>query len=564
MSTRAKVRTIPGFGLSLGITISCLLFFILIPLISILRYSLSLSLPEFFEVINAPQTARAFLVSIECATIAALINAVFGTLLAWVITRYDFVGRRFIDGLIELPFAMPTAVAGITLAKMYSTDGEIGALFKPLGIHISYTRLGIIVALVFVGIPFVARTVQPVLEQLDPSLEETATTLGASPRQRFFKVVLPELIPAILTGFGLALARGIGEFGSVIYIAGNSATQGTQVVSYIIMQKLDSGLADYASAAAISLVLLIISFILLLLINIVQIRAARRGQGSASTQSSDHQVVLEKPNTLLVAIAWSFVVISLVLPLVVVIVRSLSQGFGFYLSSISSAYVVSALKVSLIATIVATLVSCVFGLAAAWLLTNYQLKAKQILTTLIDIPFSISPVIAGLAFVMTFGRMGWARPTTDTINAALGTDIQMVFSVPGVILATIFVTLPFVARELLALMHSLGNDEEQAAALFGASVFKILRRITFPKIRWAFMYGVILCAARALGEFGAVYALSKTRGKTFTLPLEIDALYMTGTPDAITAAFAVSSILVVLALCLLVVRSIFEFRMKKR
>lgn len=271
---KINARIIPGFGLSMGITLTMLSLLILIPLASILVYGFSLSLSDFFDIMTSDNVKYAFLTSIGCAFIAAVINSVFGIILAWTIVRYRFAYRRIIDGLIELPFALPTAVAGITLSKMYSDTGFPGKYLSDLGIKVSYTHLGIIIALVFVGIPFVVRTVQPVLEKLDRQYEEAAHVLGAGRLRTFRKVILPELMPAVLTGFGLAFARGIGEYGSVIYISGNSAKEHTQVVSYIIMQKLNY--MDYAGATAIALVMLIVSFLILLVINIIQIRQSRR------------------------------------------------------------------------------------------------------------------------------------------------------------------------------------------------------------------------------------------------------------------------------------------------
>lgn len=266
----------------------------------------------------------------------------------------------------------------------------------------------------------------------------------------------------------------------------------------------------------------------------------------------------------LMVLAFGFLALMLVAPLISVLVKSLKLGFEYYVSAISTENVLSALRVSLLAMVVAVAVNTFFGLVASWALTKYRFKGQRVLTTLVDIPFSISPVIAGLAFVMTFGRSGWARPIVEFFNGIFGTDVQFVFSVPGVVLATIFVTFPFVVRELLPVMHAQGNDEETAAALMGAKGFTIFRRVTLPKIRGALLYGIVLCAARALGEFGAVYGLSKARGRTFTLPLEIDALYNTGTQDSITAAFAVSSILVILAIVILIVRNVLEYRTGKR
>ncbi len=269
-----KTRVIPGFGLNMGIVITMLSVIVLIPLVSVLVYSLKLSPAEFIEKITRESVRNAFVTSIGCSLMAAIINSIFGVIMAWTLVRYEFPGKRLIDGFIELPFALPTAVAGITLSKLYAEDGLLGKPISILGIKVSYTKLGIIVALVFVGIPFVVRSVQPVLEKMDGSYEEAACMLGASQRQTFFKVVLPELRPAVLTGFGLAFARGIGEYGSVIYISGNSKKEKTQVLSYVIMQKL--GYIDYAGATAIALVMLIISFLLLLAINIIQVKQQSR------------------------------------------------------------------------------------------------------------------------------------------------------------------------------------------------------------------------------------------------------------------------------------------------
>lgn len=276
VKNKRDVRVIPGFGLSLGVTLAMLGTLVLIPLASIFVSAVQLSPGEFIDVVTSRQVVSGYAVSLSCAFLAALVNAVFGLMLAWVLVRYDFPGKRLMDGMIELPFALPTAVAGITLSKMYSDEGAIGRMLEHIGIKASYTKVGLTIALVFVGIPFVVRALQPVLEKLPETYEEASTMLGASRGYTFRRVILPELMPALLTGFGLALARGIGEYGSVIYISGNSAKEGTQVVSYIIMQKLNSGSVDYEGAAAIALILLLISFFLLFLINIIQIAASRR------------------------------------------------------------------------------------------------------------------------------------------------------------------------------------------------------------------------------------------------------------------------------------------------
>lgn len=267
-------RVIPGFGLTMGITVTMLSLLVLIPLASVLIYSLKLSFGEFLELIGKKVVIHAFITSIVCSFLAAFCNCVFGVILAWILVRYEFPGKKLLDGLIELPFALPTAVAGITLSRMYSDTGFPGKLLAKLGLHVSYTKVGIVIALIFVGIPFVVRAIQPILEKLDTSYEEAGNMLGADSRRIFFRIILPEIRPALLTGFGLAFARGIGEYGSVIYISGNSAREHTQVVSYVIMQKLNY--VDYASATAIALVMLIISFLILFVVNMIQVHQAKR------------------------------------------------------------------------------------------------------------------------------------------------------------------------------------------------------------------------------------------------------------------------------------------------
>ena len=275
LALKRKEKTIiPGFGLTFGISLAMLSILILIPLASILVYSFRLSPSEFWQLITEKAVLSALFTSVGCSFIAAIINCIFGVILAWVLVKYDFFGKRLLDGMLELPFALPTAVAGITLSKMYSDTGIVGKYFAKFGIKISYTHIGIIIALIFVGIPFVVRAVQPILEKLDNQYEEAAYILGADRKTTFWKVIFPEIKPALLTGFGLAFSRGIGEYGSVIYISGNSLKEHTQVISYVIMQKLNY--VDYPSATVIALIMLIFSFILLFLINLVQMNQFKR------------------------------------------------------------------------------------------------------------------------------------------------------------------------------------------------------------------------------------------------------------------------------------------------
>ncbi len=258
---------------------------------------------------------------------------------------------------------------------------------------------------------------------------------------------------------------------------------------------------------------------------------------------------------LLIFITIAFLFIMLVMPLVVVIKEALAKGYIAYKEAVLDRYTVKAFYLTMEATAAAVIINTVFGIFAAWTITKYHFKGKKFLTTLIDIPFAISPVIAGLIFILTFGRIGW----TNGILEAL--DIKIVFAVPGIVLGTVFVTLPFIAREIIPVLNAQGSDQEEAAALMGAGGFRIFCRVTLPQIKWALLYGIVLCAARAMGEFGAVSVLSgHLRGKTNTLPLHVEILY---SEFKFNAAFAVSSILVLLAVIILIIRNILEYKVKK-
>ncbi|MDR1766063.1 MAG: sulfate ABC transporter permease subunit CysT [Lachnospiraceae bacterium] len=264
---RKNPKVIPGFGLSLGITLTMLSLIVLIPLLSVFIVMAGYSFGEFWSTVTNKMVLYAYRLSLVCSLVAALINCVFGVALAWVLTRYRFAGRGLLDGLIELPFALPTAVAGIALTTIYSDQGSIGRLFAKIGVKISYTPIGITIALVFIGIPFVVRSIQPVLEKLDPQYEEAALVFGASKAKTFLRVVFPEILPALLTGFGLAFARGLGEYGSVVFIAGNIPYQ-TQIAPLLIMGKLEQ--FNYAGGTAIALVMVVFSFVILFGINVIQ------------------------------------------------------------------------------------------------------------------------------------------------------------------------------------------------------------------------------------------------------------------------------------------------------
>jgi sulfate transport system permease protein len=262
-----KVRVLPGFKLTLGFTLFYLGLIVLIPLAAVFWKTSTLTWSQFWQTITMPTAMASYRLTFGASFCAALVNAFFGLIVAWVLVRYEFFGKKFVDALVDLPFALPTAVAGITLASLYSQNGWIGQLLAPFGVKVANTQLGIFIALTFIGLPFIVRTVQPVLEDLDPELEEAASSLGANRWQVFSRVILPVIIPALITGFALAFARALGEYGSVIFIAGNIPMK-TQITPVVIMQELD--MFDYAKATAIAVVMLVVSFVLLLGINVLQ------------------------------------------------------------------------------------------------------------------------------------------------------------------------------------------------------------------------------------------------------------------------------------------------------
>lgn len=271
MSQRSRV--LPGFGLSLGFTLAYVSFIVLIPLAAVFIKSFGIGWDGLWEILTSERILKSLQLSFSSALIAAFINVVFGLLLAWCLVRYNFPGKRLVDALVDLPFALPTAVAGIALTSLYAPTGWIGQYLEPLGIQVAYTPIGITLALVFIGIPFIVRTVQPVLSDIETELEEAASALGANRWQTITKIILPILLPALFTGFALAFARGVGEYGSVIFIAGNQPFK-TEIAPLMIISRLEE--YDYAGATTIAAVMLVLSFIILFVINLLQAWANRR------------------------------------------------------------------------------------------------------------------------------------------------------------------------------------------------------------------------------------------------------------------------------------------------
>ena len=274
----ARHSVLPGFGLALGFTITYLCLIVLIPLAAAFAKTASLTFAEFWAAVSAPRVVASYRLSFGAALAAAALNAVFGLAIAWTLVRYRFPGRRVVDAIVDLPFALPTAVAGIALAAVYSANGWLGAPLAALGIKVAYTPLGVFVALAFIGLPFVVRTVQPVLEDLESEIEEAAHSLGATRAQTFLRVVLPTILPALLTGFALAFARAVGEYGSVIFIAGNMPMV-SEIAPLLIITKLEQ--YDYAGATAIAVVMLVAAFLVLLAINLLQAWSRRHAESRA-------------------------------------------------------------------------------------------------------------------------------------------------------------------------------------------------------------------------------------------------------------------------------------------
>jgi sulfate transport system permease protein len=273
---RPNLSPLPGYRLTLGYCLFYLCLLILIPLAATFLKAATLSWPAFWQAVASPRVVASYELSFGLSVLGGLINAVFGLIVAWVLVRYQFFGKKVVDALVDLPFALPTAVAGIALTAVYSKNGWFGRWLEPLGIRAAYSRLGVLIALTFIGLPFVVRTLQPILEELEMEVEEAAASLGASRWQTFLRVILPELWPALLTGFALAFARAVGEYGSVVFISGNMPMK-TEITPLIIMTKLEQ--YDYAGATAVAVVMLLFSFVLLLLVNLLQHWIQERSRG---------------------------------------------------------------------------------------------------------------------------------------------------------------------------------------------------------------------------------------------------------------------------------------------
>ncbi len=549
---------LPGFGPAVSLAGLYVGLVVVLPLAALALKAASLTGGEFVRIVTAPRALAAYRLSFGAALVAALLDAAFGLLVAWVLARYRFRGRALLDACVDLPFALPTAVAGLTLTALYSEHGWIGRFLEPLGLRVAFAPAGIVLALTFVGLPFVVRAVQPVLEELDPELEEAAGVLGASRLQAFVRVVLPNLLPPLLTGFTLAFARALGEYGSIVFISGNLPMR-TEIAPLLIVTKLEQ--FDEAGATAIAVVLLLASFALVFAANALQ-RWTRRLAGASAMAASrgfrPAPTLAERPavRRALAAAAVLFLALFVLVPLAAVFAQALRKGPAAYVAAVTEPNALAAIRLTLLTAALAVPFHVVFGVLTAWLVAKFRFRGKGLLVTLVDLPFAVSPVVGGLAFVLLFGRRGLLGPFL------LAHDARVIYAVPGIVLATIFVTFPFVTREVLAVMEAQGNDEEEAALTLGAGGWQTFFRVTLPKARWGLLYGVVLCNARAMGEFGAVSVVSgHIRGVTNTIPLHVEILY---NEYDLTGAFAVASLLTFLALGTLAVRKLEEARVAAR
>jgi sulfate transport system permease protein len=526
---------LPGFSITLGFTIIYLTVIVLVPIGALALKALGLSWKELWELGTNERAMAAYELSLGASLAAALINAAFGSLLAWVLARYSFPGRRLLDGLIDFPFALPTAVAGLTLASLFSDHGWLGQYLAPLGIKGAFSRLGVVIALTFVGLPFSVRTIQPEIESLDQDVQEAAKCLGAGRWRRFAKVTAPTLLPTVLTGFGLSFARpdaGGHAAGSVRLYRGHLRGVGAADLLF-------RAAADPEHAARLG----------------GQIQPTMNAPAdaiSAAPAKPAQRAARDPVHWLLITVALLFAAVFLVLPLANVFAQALAAGFGPYWRALAEPDTLSAIRLTMIIAAVSVPLNAVFGVAASWAISKFEFRGKTFLLSLIDLPFSISPVVAGLLFVLLFGVNGLLGHWLEAHH------VRILFALPGMVLATIFVTFPYVARELIPIMRTQGREQEEAALTLGASGWKTFWHVTLPSVKWGLFYGIVLCNARAMGEFGAVSVVSgHIAGQTDTLPLRVEKLYNEFDP---VAPFAVATLLALLALATMLLKALLEWK----
>jgi sulfate ABC transporter permease protein CysT/sulfate ABC transporter permease protein CysW len=552
-------RVLPGFHLSLTATLLFFGFCTLLPIGALAIKASGLSWREFVGFVTDPRAVAAYQLTLAAALCATAINLLMGLPVAWVLARYQFPGRRILDAMVDLPFALPTAVAGLTLATLTNPASFLGKLAARFDISIAYAFPGIVLAMAFTSFPFVVRLVQPVLEDLDEEIEEAASSLGAGAWKRFRHVVFPEIAPALLAGGTLAFVRSLGEFGAIVFISGNMPFR-TEVASLLMFIRLDE--FDYGAAAALASVVMAFSLLILAASNFLQARMLRRRGGRTGTRRlpfrngssslSKHQT---KSSVILIAGVSVVLVLFLCGPLASIFHYALRDGFQAFLGYLRDPSTLAALRLSLLAAFVAVVLNTIFGVAAAWATVRFDFPGRKFLVSLIELPLSLSPILLGVAYLFVFGMQGFAGPWLASH------DIRLVFNTAAVVLVTTMVTSPFVFREILPVMQNQGSDDELAAASLGARGWRIFRSVTLPNIKWALLYGMCLCFTRSLGEFGSVAVVSGAiRGRTNTLTLQIDLLFH----DLVqTGAFAVASILTLTAIATMTAKWLLELQEKR-
>jgi len=518
---------------------------ILLPLSAILKSGLSDGLRTFWRDVTNPMAFAALKLTILVAVITTVINLVMGTLTAYVLERYEFPGRRLLNSIIDLPFAIPTLVTGVMLVLLYGPQSTLGAWLSSKGIQVIFNTPGIVVALLLVTYPFVIRAVQPVLRELDRSQEEAAYTIGATKWTIFRTIILPAISPAIITGALLSFARALGEFGSIVVVAGNIPGRTLTAPVYVYGQ-LES--YNQRGASAVSVVLLALSFTLMLLVDWMQkrwdIQAETVGAARARTK---------RPGLIewsLIGIGLFYATVLLAGPLVAMTWGAFSEGLTTFWAQITSANALSALKLTLLLGAGATLINAILGVCIAWVLVRDDFKGKRFINGMVDLPFAVSPVIAGLMVILLFGRGGWFTPATD----ALG--VKIVFAWPGMLLATVFISLPFIIREVMPVLAQVGVEQEQAAYTMGATGLQAFRHITLPSIKWGLFYGISLTLARSIGEFGTVLVVSGgVSGLTETSTLFI---FRSLDDRNYTAAYATSLLLACITFIIFIMMEFFR------
>ena len=504
-----------------GLVTAYLTLIVLLPLAAVVWQSTK-GERSFWDAVSDPQAVAALKLTLVVSVLVALVNAVVGTLIAWVLVRDEFPGKSVVNAVIDLPFALPTIVAGLTLLALYGPQG-------PFGIDIAFSRAAILVALLFVTLPFVVRTVQPVLLELDREMEEAAASLGANALQVFRRVVFPNLFPAVLSGVALAFARAIGEFGSVVLISGNLPFK-TEVASVYIFGRIESG--DPSGAAAVSVVLLVA-----LLRSPPPDRRPAPPRDEArprwvSTSSASRRSATSRCSSSCRS-RWSSGG------------RSRTASAAAW-ASVTTPEAIHAFWITILITLIVVPANTIFGIACAIVIVRHRFPARGSSTRSSTCRSRSRRSSSVLRSCSSSGPAGGSTTCRSTSSSRFR----------AMVLATIFVSLPFVVREVVPVLREIGIEQEQAASTLGASSWQTFRRVTLPAIRWAVAYGIVLTTARALGEFGAVSVVSgRIVGKTETMTLHVEERFQS---FDYVGAYAASVVLAILAIATLVAMNLFK------